>query len=54
MLRGEHKVPYCTDGVVVEPRRGMEAVGSDGVDTSDNKPKETGEGEMVTGVVTVE
>lgn len=33
MLRGEKKAPYCTDGVVVEPGREMEAVDSDGVDT---------------------
>jgi hypothetical protein len=54
MLRGEHKAPYCTDGVVVVPGRKMEAVDSDGVDTSENRPKETGEGGMVTGVVIVE
>lgn len=53
-LRGEHKALYCTDGVVVEPRRKVEAVDSDGVDTSDNWLKETGEGRMVTGGVKVE
>jgi hypothetical protein len=53
MLRGEQKPPYCTDGVVVQPGQKIEAVDSDGVDTSDNRPKETGEGGMVAGVVTV-
>jgi hypothetical protein len=47
-------VPYCTDGVVVEPGREMEAVDSNGVDTSDNRPEEAGEGGMATGVVTTE
>jgi hypothetical protein len=54
MLRGEHKAPSCTDGVVAKPGREMEAVASDGVDTLDNRPKEPGEGRLVAGVVTVE
>jgi hypothetical protein len=32
----------------------MEAADSEGVDTSENKPKEAGEGGTVTGVVVVE
>jgi hypothetical protein len=44
MLIGEHKAPYCTDGVVVD----------DGVDTSDNRPKETGVGGMAKGVIIVD
>jgi hypothetical protein len=54
MLRGEQKAPVCTDGSVVKPGRKIEAVDSDGVDQLDNRSKETGEGGMVTGVVTVE
>jgi hypothetical protein len=54
MLRGEHKASECADGVVVEPSREMEAADSEGVDTSENKPKEAGEGGTVTGVVVVE
>jgi hypothetical protein len=53
MLRGEHKTLSCTDGVVVKPGRGTEAVAADGVDTLENRPKETGEGRLVAGVVTV-
>ena len=53
MLRGEQKAPCCADGVVVESGRKIEAVDSAGVDRLDNRPKETGEGGMVTGVVTV-
>jgi hypothetical protein len=53
MLRGEQKAPVCTDGSVVKPGRKIEAVDSDGVDQLDNRSKETGEGGMVTGVVTV-
>jgi hypothetical protein len=54
MLRGEHKVLYCTDGVIVEPGRKLEAVDSEGVDTLENRSKEAGEGGMATGVVIVE
>jgi hypothetical protein len=54
MLRGEHKVPYCTGGVAVRAGRKLEAVDSDGVDTSENRPKSTVEGGRVTGVMTVE
>lgn len=54
MLRGENKASFCTDGVAVEPGRKMEAVDSDGVDTVDSRPKETGEGGIVTSAVTAE
>jgi hypothetical protein len=54
MLRGEQKAPVCTDSSVVKPGRKIEAVDSDGVDQVDNRSKETGEGGMVTGIVTVE
>jgi hypothetical protein len=46
-------VPYCTGGVAVRAGRKLEAVDSDGVDTSDNRSKSTGEGGKVTGVMTV-
>jgi hypothetical protein len=51
MLRGEQKVLYCTQGVIVEPGRKMD---SEGVDTLEDRSKETGESGMATGVVIVE
>jgi hypothetical protein len=40
MFRGEHKLLCCTDSIVVEPGQEVEAVDSNGVNTSDNRPKE--------------
>ncbi|KAH3920723.1 hypothetical protein HBH56_008970 [Parastagonospora nodorum] len=54
MLTGEHNAPHCTDGGVVESGPGIEVMDSDGVETLDNRPKETSVGGTVTGVVTVE
>jgi len=54
MLTGEHKVPHCADGGVVEYGPEIEAMDSDGVETLDNRPKEAGVGGVATGVVVVE
>ena len=54
MLRGEQKPLHCTDDVVVEPGREIGALDCNGVDTLDNRPKETGEGGMVMGGATAE
>jgi hypothetical protein len=54
MLRGEDKASCCTKGVFVELGRTTKPVDGNGVGTPEDRPKETGEDGMVTGVVTTE
>jgi hypothetical protein len=54
MLRGEPKLPFCSDDLVVRSGRKAEAVDSGGVDRSDDRSKEKGEEGTAMGVVKVE